>query len=143
MRAFLDTSVLIATFYGDHEHHVPSLDLFLSFGKKDACCGAHSLAEVYATLTGMPGQRRVGGDTALLFLRDIRDNLTLVPLDESDYFRIAEESAAATLSGGAIYDALLGQCALKAQAETIYTWNTKDFLRLPPSIAGRVKQPDQ
>jgi predicted nucleic acid-binding protein len=69
--------------------------------------------------------------------------LTLVPLDESDYFRIAEESAAATLSGGAIYDALLGQCALKAQAETIYTWNTKDFLRLPPSIAGRVKQPDQ
>lgn len=143
MKAFLDTSVLVATFYGDHEHHAPSLDLFLRFGKKDACCGAHSLAEVYATLTGMPGKRRVGGDAALLFLQDIRDNLTLVSLDDRDYFHTVEESATAALSGGAIYDALLGQCAIKAKAETIYTWNTKDFLRLPPAIAGRVKQPDQ
>lgn len=55
VKAFLDSSVLIATFYADHEHHEPSLDLFLRFDRKDACCGAHSLAEVYATLTSMPG----------------------------------------------------------------------------------------
>ncbi len=29
MKAFLDTSVLVATFYADHEHHRPSIDLFL------------------------------------------------------------------------------------------------------------------
>lgn len=143
MKAFLDTSVLVATFYGDHEHHAPSLDLFLRFGKKDACCGAHSLAEVYATLTGMPGKRRAGGDAALLFLRDIRDHLTLVSLDEHEYFQIVEEAAASNLALGAIYDALLGRCALKAKAETLYTWNTQDFLRLPPPIAGRVRRPDQ
>jgi len=135
--------VLVASFYGDHERHDASLDLFLRFGKADTCCGAHSLAEVYATLTGMPGKRRLGGDAALLFLRDIRDNLTLVSLDEHDYFQMLEESAHATLSGGAIYDALLGHCALKAKAETLYTWNTRDFLRLPPAVAGRVRQPDQ
>lgn len=51
MKAFLDTSVLVATFYADHEHHSPSIDLFLRFGKKYACCGAHSLAENSLVLT--------------------------------------------------------------------------------------------
>ena len=59
MKAFLDTSVLVATFYADHEHHPPSIDLFVRFGMKNACCGAHSLAEVYAVLTAMSGRRRV------------------------------------------------------------------------------------
>ena len=141
MKAFLDTSVLVATFYADHEHHPASIDLFLRFGKKDVCCGAHSLAEVYATLTGMPSRRRVSGDEALLFLGDIRERLTVVALDEQEYFQMAEASATANLAGGAIYDAILAHCALKAKAEVIYTWNTKDFLRLPPAIAGRVKNP--
>lgn len=142
MKAFLDTSVLVATFYADHEHHPPSIDLFLRFGKKDACCGAHSLAEVYATLTSMPAKRRVSGDEALLFLSDVRERLTQVALDEQEYFQMAEASAAAGLASGAIYDAILGHCALKAKAEVIYTWNTRDFLRLSTAIAGRVKNPD-
>ena len=141
MKAFLDTSVLVATFYADHEHHTPSIDLFLRFSKNDACCGAHSLAEVYSILTGMPGKRRVSGDEALLFLGDIRERLTLVALTEREYFQIVETAAAAGLAGGVIYDAILGHCALKAKAEVIYTWNTKDFLRLSPAIAGRVKNP--
>jgi predicted nucleic acid-binding protein len=143
MKAFLDTSVLVAAFHGDHEHHAPSLDIFLRFGKKNTCCGTHSLAEVYATLTAMPGKRRVGGDAALLFLHDVRDHLTLVSLDDRDYFKTIEEAAAKSLSSGAIYDALLGCCALKAKAETLYTWNTQDFLRLPQAIAARVRRPDQ
>ena len=142
MKAFLDTSVLVATFYADHEHHPPSIDLFLRFGKRQTCCGAHSLAEVYATLTGMPGKRRVSGDEALLFLGDIRERLTLIALDGQEYFQMVEASAANGLASGAIYDAILGHCALKASAEVIYTWNPRDFLRLSPAIASRVKSPD-
>jgi predicted nucleic acid-binding protein len=142
VKAFLDTSVLVAAFYADHEHHSPSIDLFLRFGKNDACCSAHSLAEVYATLTSMPSPRRVSGDQALLFLGNIQERLTLVALDEQEYFQMTESSAAAGLIGGAIYDAIHGHCALKAEAEVIYTWNTRDFLRLPPLIADRVKTPD-
>ncbi|MBI3941087.1 MAG: twitching motility protein PilT, partial [Acidobacteria bacterium] len=78
MKAFLDTSVLVATFYGDHEHHDESIQLFLRFEKKDVCCGVHSLAEVYSALTGMPGKARVVGDEALLFLGNIREQLTIV-----------------------------------------------------------------
>jgi predicted nucleic acid-binding protein len=143
VKAFLDTSVLVATFYTDHEHHPPSIDLFLRFGKHDACCGAHSLAEVYATLTGMPAPRRVSGDQALLFLGNIRDQVTLVALDELEYVQVTEAAAAAGLAGGAIYDAILGQCALKANAEVIYTWNTHDFMRLPQPISDRVSTPDR
>ena len=144
MKSFLDTSVLVAAFYTDHQHHQPSFNLFVSCQKSDACCGAHSLAEVYGTLTGMRAAgRRTTGDQALLFIDEIRARLSVVSLDEQEYFQMLQASAAAGIAGGGIYDAILGRCALKAGAATIYTWNTKDFLRLPTAIADRVKPPDQ
>ncbi len=140
MRAFLDTSVLVATFYVDHEHHRPSFELFLRYEKNKASCSAHSLAEVYSCLTGMPGKDRVSGDQALLFLASIREHITLVALSAEEQFQ-AIESSSAVVTGGGIYDALIGHCALKAKAEIIYTWNTKDFKRLGPTIADRVRTP--
>lgn len=111
--------MLVATFYGDHEHHAASLDVFPRFDKTGTACGAHSLAEVYATLAGMPGKRRAGADAALLFLRDIRDNLTLIWLHDNEYFQMIEQAGAADLASGAIHGAVLGHCALKAKAETL------------------------
>ena len=141
MKAFLDTSVLVATFYVDHERHQPSIDLFLRFAKNEVCCSAHSLAEVYATLTSMPPPRRVSGHEAVLFLRDVRERLTLVTLDADQYFQLISDAADRLLAGGAIYDAILAECALKASARVIYTWNVKDFLRVGPAVAERVKMP--
>ena len=141
MKAFLDTTVLVATFYGDHERHQSSIDLFLRFAKSEVCCAAHSLAEVYATLTSMPPPRRVSGHEAGLFLKDIQERLTLVTLNQDEYFQLMADCAGLALAGGAIYDAVLAQCARKASARVIYTWNTKDFLRLGPTVAERVKMP--
>ena len=45
MKAFLDTSVLVPVFLGDHVHHEASMKLFVSLNKAKGCCGAHSLAE--------------------------------------------------------------------------------------------------
>jgi predicted nucleic acid-binding protein len=141
VKAFLDSSVLVATFYGDHEHHDPSIELFLRHEKHDVCCGAHSLAEVYSTLTGMPGKDRASADEAMLFLGNIRERLTVLALNDREYWKAMEASAAEGVTGGAIYDALLGYCALKAGAETIYSWNVKHFKRLGPDIARRVSTP--
>ena len=141
MKAFLDTSVMVATFYVDHENHEPSIELFLRYEKREVCCGAHSLAEVYSALTGMPGKDRAGADEALLFLSNIRERMSIITLTEKEYFKAVEASAAVGVTGGGIYDALLGHCALKAEAETIYTWNVKHFKRLGPEIAGRVATP--
>jgi hypothetical protein len=33
------------------------------------------------------------------------------------------------------------RCALKANAQTIYTWNVKHFNRLGENIAARVRHP--
>jgi predicted nucleic acid-binding protein len=79
----------------------------------------------------------------LLFLTDVRDRLTLITLDEQVYVQMEEACGTAGLTGGTVYDAILGYCALKADADVIYRWNTKDFLRLPPAISGRVQAPDQ
>jgi len=141
MNAFFDTSVLIATFYAHHQFHRPSIETFLRFKKNEACCGAHSLAEIYSSLTGRTGRDRVGGDQAMLFLGNVRERLTIVSLSDREYFTVLEQSAALGIADGAIYDALLGHCALKAKAQTIYTWNVKDFMRLGASIADRTKTP--
>ncbi len=141
MKAFLDTSVLVATFYANHQFHQPSIDLFLRFKRNQACCGSHSLAEIYSSLTGRTSRERISGDEAMLFLGDVRQRLTIVNLDDREYFTALEASAALGIAGGAIYDALLAHSALKAKAQAIYTWNVKDFMRLGPEIAGRVKVP--
>jgi len=141
VKAFLDTSVLVATFYAHHQFHQPSIDLFLRFRKNEACCGAHSLAEIYSSVTGRTGRERVSGDEAMLFLGDVRERRTIVSLDDKEYFKALEASSALGIAGGAIYDALLAHCAIKAKAQAIYTWNTRDFTRLGPAIAGRVKAP--
>ena len=141
MKAFLDTSVLVATFYGDHENHDPSIDVFLRHKKNDACCGVHSLAEVYSVVTGMPGKDRASADEALLFVGSIRERLSIIALTDQEYFKALEASAALDVTGGGIYDALLGHCALKSKAAIIYTWNVKHFQRLGTEITARVSTP--
>lgn len=133
--------MLVATFYGEHEHHEPSIGLFLQQKKNTACTAAHCLAEVYSVVTGMPGKDRSSPDEALLFLHDVRERLTMVALDEIDYFKVLEHSASAAISGGATYDAIIAHCALKAKAKTIYTWNVKHFSRLGENVASRVRRP--
>ena len=142
MKPFLDTSVLVATFYGDHEHHEPSLTLFLRQKKQTAYAAAHSLVEVYSVLTGMPGKHRATADEALLFLSDVRERLTLVTLDEKEYFGVLKSAAATGISGEAVYDALIARCALKGKADVIYTWNTKHFNRPGMELASRVRTPE-
>jgi predicted nucleic acid-binding protein len=141
VRAFLDTSVLVATFYGEHEHHDLSFALFLQQKKSSGCTAAHCLAEVYSVFTGMPGKDRASPDEALLFLRDACERLTLITLDEKEYVKVLEDASVSRISGGATYDAIIARCALKAKAETIYTWNEKHFKRLGVDLASRVRAP--
>jgi predicted nucleic acid-binding protein len=141
MKYFFDTSVLIATFLEDHEHHAASLEAFLRADKKLGCCAAHSLAEVYSTLTRLPGKHRLSGEQVLLFLQNIRERFTVIAIDGDEYFAALEEAAAAGVVGGATFDALLARCALKAGASIIYTWNVRHFQQLGAEVARRVKSP--
>jgi predicted nucleic acid-binding protein len=141
VKIFFDTSVLIAAVLVQHVHHQPSSAAYLKADKKNASCAAHTLAEVYASLTRLPGPQRMGGDQALLFLEDIRRRLTIITLDEEDYCSAIASSVAEGVVGGTIYDALLAKCALKANAMTIYTWDLDHFRLLGPEVARRVQSP--
>ncbi|MEK7384175.1 MAG: PIN domain-containing protein [Elusimicrobiota bacterium] len=141
MKEFLDTSVLAAAFLGDHPHHQASAKVFAGAGKKRSACGAHTLAELYSTLTSLPLKPMIAPEQAMLFLADVRSRLTLIALDEEEYFTTIERSAEKRISGGRIYDALLLECALKAKAEIIYTWNLRHFQQLAPNRVSTIKTP--
>ena len=93
MKGFFDTSVLVPVFYGDHVHHQASLALFIQFDKSTGCCGAHSLAEVYSTLTRMPGKHRISGEQAMLFIGSIRERLSIIALNGEEYANALQSSA--------------------------------------------------
>jgi len=141
MKSFFDTSVLVATSVESHEHHERSFALFIGADRKTACCAAHSLAELYATLTRLPGKFCLSADQAMLFLDSVEERLEVISLDPREYRLAIREAATAGIVGGTIYDALLGRCALKARATRIYTWDVGDFQRLSTEIAEKVRTP--
>lgn len=141
MKGFFDTSVLVPVFYGDHVHHKASLELFIQFDKSTGCCGAHSLAEVYSTLTRMPGKHRISADQAMLFIGSIRERLSIVALNGDEYANALQASTALGVVGGGIYDAVLAHCAMKAEAETIYSWNVRHYIQFGVDVAKRLKTP--
>ena len=141
MKAFFDTSALIPVFLEDHEHHERSLKAFAGADKRRNYCAAHSLAEVYSTMTRLPGRHRLSGEQVLLFLENIRERLTLIALTGDEYLVAIMEAAEAGVIGGTMYDALIARCALKVRADTLYTWNTKHFEQFGPAIVERLRTP--
>lgn len=141
MRAFFDTSVLVPVFYADHVHHQASLTLFLQFNTATGCCGAHSLAEVYSTLTRMPGQHRISASQAMLFVGSIRERLATIALTSEEYADALQESAALGIVGGGIYDAMLAHCAIKSKADAIYTWNARHYRLCGTEVNRRLQTP--
>ncbi len=141
MKWFFDTSVLIPAFVEDHEDHERCLAVYAPSDKRIACCAAHSLAEVYAGVTRLPGVFRASPKQALLFLSDIEDHLTIVSLDSAEYLTAIRQASANGIVGATIYYALLAACAIKAGAETIYADNERHFNMLGSEIASRVKRP--
>lgn len=95
---------------------------------------------MYAVLTGLPVRPRLTGSDGMAILDQIREKLTIVSLTQEEYLS-AIRSASKTIVGGAAYDALIAQCAVKARADVLLTWNIRDFIRLGPEVASMVKTP--
>jgi predicted nucleic acid-binding protein len=51
-------------------------------------------------------------------------------------------AAAAGIAGGTLYDYLIAQCALKARADAIYTWNTRHYQLFGPAVLNRLRLPE-
>jgi predicted nucleic acid-binding protein len=141
VKSFFDTSVLVPVFFDEHVHHEASLALFSKASSKNSGCAAHTLAEVYSTVMRMPSQYRIAAEEAMLLLDSLNERLSFVTLDLREYWSTLKRCSELGMAGGGIYDALIARCAMKAGAETIYTWNLSHFTRLGTEIAARVRTP--
>jgi len=141
VKYFFDTSVLVPVFIDDHEHHEPSFAAFVAASRQNSACAAHTLAEVYSTLTRMPARQRATADEAMVFLDVIQTQLSFVTLHVTEYWSVLKQCSETGIIGGAVYDAMIARCAIKAGADVIYTWDVGDFRRLGPDVAKRIRTP--
>ncbi|MCC6389218.1 MAG: PIN domain-containing protein [Bryobacterales bacterium] len=137
MKIFLDTSVFVAAFWGDHVHHAASVKLAKAATPKTAFCAAHTVAEVYSTMTRLPVKPPIPAEQALLFIRQIREKFTVVSLTASEYFETIERLAEKGIARSYIYDGLIMTAARKSGADTIYTWDVDDFVLVSESATEK------
>ena len=143
MSVFLDTSVLVAAVRTADLRHAASNELVRKCRPDNSSCAAHTLAEVYASLTGMRPPNRFRPEQAMLVVDGFSTKFRCVELTADEVLNTARGIAGLGLMGGIIYDALLLTCARKVNAERIYTWNVRHFQMVAPDLAGRIAEPGQ
>jgi predicted nucleic acid-binding protein len=77
----------------------------------------------------------------MFFVADVQARVTPVALTTEEYFSAIAEYSAMGIVGGAIYDALIAHCALKARAEKIFTWNVRHFRQFGSEVEKRLRTP--
>lgn len=141
MRLLFDTSTLVAALLKPHEAHSLAhswLDQVLA-GVHTGVLSAHSLAELYSTLTRMPLQPKLTATDALDLIREnVLSSFEIIGLTPADYMTILEDLQSRNLVGGVTYDALIMYIAIKASVDKVITLNGRDFMRLFPQFGGEV-----
>jgi predicted nucleic acid-binding protein len=146
VETFFDTSVLVSASERNHPHYAPASAAVrrVTSGQEKGLICAHSIAEVYASLTKLPVQPRIQPDQAARIMQEnILPYFTAVPLEPGDYLAALDRVSAGGWSGGKIYDALLLQCAARCKVKRIYTFNLGDFRRLAaPEVQRLIQTPE-
>ena len=102
----LDASAAVALVVQDHEAHEATLKAVQ--GQRLGLAG-HAWFETYSVLTRLPGDRRRSpSDIALLLAHDFPATVFLSP---EGSLALGAELARTGISGGAVYDALVGAAA--------------------------------
>ena len=134
----LDTSCMIAAVCGWHEQHrmaAAEIERRLDRGER-LSVAAHALSEAYAVLTRLPAPHRMSPADAWEVLRaNFTDGVMVVALSASQHIALLRRLAKAGLSGGRTYDALIAECAVRAGAQTLLTFNDRHFQPAPPGLA--------
>lgn len=141
VKAFLDTSVLIAASDAEHPEHMRSIPLLAAATKQTTACGAHTLAEFYAVISRLPGGKRQRPEIAAKLVEQIIDKMAVISLTAEEYAATIRNLSKAAFAGGIVFDALLLACARKVGAERIYTLNARHFRMIAPDMADRIVAP--
>lgn len=143
MKLLFDTNVVVAALVQDHDDHAVAFPLLDDALNRTSLgyLSTHGLAEAYSVLTTLPIRPRIEPEGAKQALAVLEDGMSLVALEPNDYEKALNRVAHLGLAGGALYDALHAQAALKVGVDGILTFNSKHFTRLGEEIARLVRVP--
>lgn len=144
MKVLFDTSVLVAAMVQGHPSHrraLPWLQRAHS-GELGFLVAAHSLAELYATLTRLPTAPRISPAVAARLVEaNVASRALVVALDAAEYGALLRRWADLAVAGGAVYDGLIARAAEKAGADRLLTLNLEHFRRVWPEGAASLTSP--
>lgn len=136
---------MIAAVCAWHDHHrqaAAEIERRLDEGERLAVPGP-ALVEAYAVLTRLPAPHRLApGDAWTLLESNFVKPAYVVKigaLTGKAYARLLRSLAAQSVAGGRAYDAVIGECARDATAQTLLTFNRKHFD--PPPAGVTVVEP--
>lgn len=144
MKVFFDTSVLVAALVREHPRHERAFDRLrrARSGSDTMLTAGHTLAELFAVLTTLPVSPRIApGAAARLIGESVEAHAAIVTLTAADYRETLRRVGDFGLSGGIFNDALACCAAVRANADLILTFNTKDFRRAWPELGASVEEP--
>lgn len=130
---FFDTSALVPVVTEQLPNHAAAHARFVSERKRGEilCCGTHTLAECYATLTALPLPQRISGpEAARLIEVNFFEKLKVVDLTPGEYREAIQHCADRGRISGQVYDALHLIAALKAGCTKLFTYNLSHFQSL-------------
>ena len=139
-----DTSCIVPVLSTNHVHAQRARDAINS--RLDAgdsmFLAAHSLLETYANLTSSPARPRPSTEQVVALIEAFASRATgVLALDGPGYAALLPRLAERVLVGGAVYDALIFECARLAQVDVLLTFNLRDFGRFGPDVRVVVPQP--
>ena len=102
----VDTSVAVAALDAGHAAHEPCRQ---AVQRRQPALAGHAAFEVFALITRMPGQAAVDPGDAARLIRTVFP--TVAWLDSTQCQALRERLAVVGISGGATYDALVGEAA--------------------------------
>lgn len=135
MKIFFDTSTLVAVLVREHPHHSRCEPWYrrVRQGRLQASICAHTLAELYATLTVLPMRPLPSpAEVREVLRRSVEPFFEIAGLATADYVEALERVSGRLLRSGAIYDALIAVAAERLSATRLVTLNSGDFRRLIP-----------
>lgn len=128
---------MVAAVCSWHEHHdaaVSAIERRLDDGERLAVA-AHALAEAYAVLTRIPAPHRLApSDAWALIEANFVAGATVTALGARDYVSLLRDLPGTAIAGGRTYDAIIADCAQRAKAATLLTFNPRHFDPPPAGV---------
>lgn len=129
---------MVAAVCSWHEqHNVAAKELNRRLQRGDSMAvPAPALVEAYSVLTRLPAPHRLSpSDAWALIAGNFVEPAAIVALTAGDYAELLKQLATQSVAGGRTYDAVIGECARRAKAETLLTLNRRHFEPPPLGVS--------